>query len=353
MKNTREKLEQQTIDALKRCLENVPFAQGVTALSEQELIGDMRPDLVAMVKLPDGEKRIIIEFKTVGQPRIARDALNQLLRYRGILPDAYGIFAAPYISPKVAQICTDEGLGYMDLAGNCHFSFGQIYVEKTGNPNPFSDKRDLRSLYSPKATRILRALLSNPKTEWRLQALSEVAGVSLGLVAKVKSLLADREWITVGEKGLRLLDPEARLIEWAHNYSYRKNVVRNFYSLKTTPENEAYIAEVLSKKGIRYALTGFSGADRIAPFTRYSKMMAFMDESDEDVTDFLNLKKVTSGANVTLLTPYDEGVYYGSCEFNGIQVASPIQVYLDLAGDRGRGEEAAKEVMEKVIRPSW
>ncbi len=71
------------------------------------------------------------------------------------------------------------------------------------------------------------------------------------------------------------------------------------------------------------------------------------------MTDSLSLKRVTSGANVTLLTPYDEGVYYGSREFNGIQVASPIQVYLDLAADRGRGEEAAKELMEKVIRPSW
>jgi hypothetical protein len=353
VKNTGTRFEQKTIDALKRCLENVPFVQGVMPLSEQELVGDMRPALVAKVKLPDGEKRIIIEFKTVGQPRIARDALNQLLRYREILPDAYGVFAAPYISPKAAQIWADEGLGYMDLAGNCHLSFGQIYVEKMGNPNPFSDKRELRSLYSPKATRILRVLLSNPKTEWRLQALSEVARVSLGLVAKVKSLLADREWITEGAKGLRLIDPEALLIEWAHNYTYRKNVVRNFYSLKTTPENEAHIAEVLSKKVIRYALTGFSGADRIAPFMRYSKMMAYVDESDEDVTDFLNLNKVTSGANVTLLTPYDEGVYYGSFEFNGIQVVSPIQVYLDLAGDRGRGEDAAKELMEKVIRPSW
>ena len=353
MKITGKKFEQKTIDALKQCLDDVPFVQGVTVLSERELVGGMRPDLVAKVLLPDGEKWIIIEFRTVGQPRIARDALNQLLRYRDILPDAYGIFAAPYISPKVAPIWPNEGFGYMDLAGNCHLSFGQIYVEKTGNPNPFSEKRDLRSLYSPKATRILRVLLSNPKTEWRLQTLSKVARVSLGLVAKVKSLLADREWIAQGEKGLRLVDPEALLIEWAHNYTYRKNVVRNFYSLKTTPENEAHIAEVLFKKGIRYALTGFSGADRMAPFTRYSKMMAYIDESDEDVTNFLNLKKVTSGANVTLLTPYDEGVYYGSCEFNGIQVASPIQVYLDLAGDRGRGQEAARELMEKVIRPSW
>jgi hypothetical protein len=353
VKPTGNKFEQMTIEALNRCLQNVPFAHGATELAELKLVENPRPDLIAKVKLTDGEKWIIVEFKTLGEPRIARGAINQLLQYKNKLPDAYGVFAAPYISPKAAQVCIDEGIGYMDLAGNCHISFGQIYIEKSGNLNPFSDKRDLRSLYSPKSTRILRVLLSNPKTAWRLQRLAVVAGVSLGLVAKVKSLLADREWITEGEEGMRLVDPEARLIEWAHNYSYRKNVAHNYYSLKTAPENEAYIAEVLSKKGIRYALTGFSGADRLAPFMRYSRMTAYVDVSDEDVTESLNLKKVTSGANVTLLTPYDEGVYYGSRELNGIQVASPIQVYLDLAADRGRGEEAAKELMEKVIRPSW
>jgi hypothetical protein len=353
VKDTRNDIQQKTIETLRRCLENVPFAQGVTALPELELVGNTRPGLVAKVKLAGGEKWVVIEYRSVGEPRIARDALNQLLQYRNKLPDAYGVFVAPYISPKVAQICIDQGIGYMDLAGNCHLSFGQVYIEKRGNPNPFSDRRDLRSLYSPKSTRILRALLSNPKTAWRLQRLAAVAGVSLGLVAKVKSLLADREWITAGEGGMRLVDPEARLIEWAHNYSHRKNLVRNYYSLRTAPENEAHIAEVLSKKGIRYALTGFSGADRLAPFMRYSRMMAYVDNSDDEVMDSLHLKKVTSGANVTLLTPYDEGVYYGSSEFNGIQVASPIQVYLDLAADRGRGEEAAKELMEKVIRPSW
>ena len=198
MKDTRNDIQQKTIETLKRCLENVPFVQGVTELSGFELPGNTRSDPVAKVKFADGEKWIIIEYKPVGEPRIARDALNQLLQYRNKLPDAYGVFAAPYISPKVAQVCMDEGIGYMDLAGNCHLSFGQVYIEKRGNPNPFTDKRDLRSLYSPKSTRILRVLLSNPKTAWRLQRLAAAAGVSLGLVAKVKSLLADREWITAG-----------------------------------------------------------------------------------------------------------------------------------------------------------
>jgi len=56
---------------------------------------------------------------------------------------------------------------------------------------------------------------------------------------------------------------------------------------------------------------------------------------------------------VSLLTPYDEGVFYATRDCEGIRVVSPIQLYLDLHGFRGRGEEAAKVLLEEVITPQW
>jgi Transcriptional regulator, AbiEi antitoxin, Type IV TA system len=352
MKVSGKYVKSAVVDALNRCLESVPFVKDLRILSEPDL-GNMRPDILLDLSLPDGEQRVIVECKTVGQPRVARAAVNQLLRYLKDFPDAYGVFAAPYISPKAAEICAGEGIGYLDLAGNCRLSFGQVFIEKTGNPNPYSDKRDLRSLYSPKATRILRVLLSKPGTIWRLQTLAQEADVSLGLVSKVKKLLADREWITTESTGLRIADPEALLREWSDNYTFTKNEVRQYYSLKSVPEIEARIAEMLSRKSIRFALTGFSGADRLAPYTRYHKVAAYVDETDEDLAALLNLKKVTSGANVALLAPYDEGVFYDGRRSEGVKVVSPVQLYLDLCALHGRGEEAAKALLEKVIRPSW
>ncbi len=67
----------------------------------------------------------------------------------------------------------------------------------------------------------------------------------------------------------------------------------------------------------------------------------------------LSLKRSDSGANVTLYAPYDEGVLYGARPIDGICIASPVQVYLDLLGMKGRGEEAAKALLEEVIRRSW
>jgi hypothetical protein len=81
--------------------------------------------------------------------------------------------------------------------------------------------------------------------------------------------------------------------------------------------------------------------------------MAYVSILTDEILAELKLKEVTSGANVSLLIPYDEGVYYGSEVFDAVRVVSPIQLYLDLKGYRGRGEEAAEALLERVILPLW
>jgi hypothetical protein len=352
MKLSEQEVRQKTWEALLGCTEGIPFLKEPPALIQLPE-GDETPDLAARITLDEREQRILFECKTIGQPRVARNAVNQILRHLEKYPDYYGVFVAPYISPRSAEICSKEGIGYLDFAGNCRLSFGKIYIERKGTENPFAERRDLRSLYSAKASRILRVLLNDPNRVWKLEGLAEEADVSLGLVSKVKTLLGDREWISVQREGFTLTEPEALLQEWSQNYTFRKNDVRDFYSRKTIPEIESQIARVLSEKSVKSALTGFSGAARLAPAVRYQRVMVYVDNAPEGVAHLLDLKPVTSGANVSLLVPYDHGVFYGTHEIDGILVASPVQIYLDLVGYRGRGEEAAKELLEQVIRPSW
>ena len=183
--------------------------------------------------------------------------------------------------------------------------------------------------------------------------MAEEADVSLGQVANVKSLLDAREWLGSSEAGLLVKDPGSLLAEWAKNSNYRKNVSKNYYTLKSVAEIEADLARACDEEGIKYALTGFSGAARYAPSVRYQRAMAYVSRDVERITQNLSLKEVTSGANFTLLTPYDEGVLYGTRAVEGICIASPVQVYLDLFGMKGRGEEAAKAILDEVIRRSW
>jgi len=333
--------------ALRDVLEKIPFLQVKSIEQEKDGV-----DLMITLTLNDKKHVMVVEVKNIGQPRMARNAVNQLMRYRNLYSNAYFIFMAPYISPQAAGICMKDGIGYLDFAGNCYLSFGQVYVEHTGRPNPFRTRRDLVSLFSPKSSRVLRVLLNNPGRVWKTQSLADEARVSLGQIANVKRLLLDREWITE-QDGFSLSAPWILLEEWASVYTYRKNKVRNFYSLKSIPEIESELAKICKEKSIEYALTGFSGAARFAPAVRYSRSMAYVHPAREDVASLLNLKEVGSGANITLLDPYDEGVFYGTQVIDDIRIVSPLQIYLDLKGYKGRGEEAADVLLRDVIKPEW
>ena len=339
-------------NTVRACLQRVPFLE-IESLGRELKVGDVCIDIVATVRIAKQRQRLAIEVKNNGQPRVARVAAYQLARVLEREPGVYGVFSAPYISRQTAEICVQEKIGYLDLAGNCRLTFGQVYIEQECKPNPFAKKRDLRSLYSPKAARVLRVLLTDPKKAWRVQALAEEAEVSLGQVANVKSLLEDREWLKRSAAGLLLKDPESLLSEWSENFNSRKIAPRNYYTLKSIAEMEADLAKTCKGEGTAYALTGFSGAARYAPSVRYQRVMAYVSSDTEKIAKILSLKEVDSGANVALFTPYDEGVLYGARQIDGICIASPVQVYLDLLGLKGRGEEAAKTILEEVIRRSW
>lgn len=353
MKMTPQEIERQAKAALVECLTTVPGLRIVSS-ERQTRDADGIADTRIRVKERSGRKwDLFVVAKSSGQPAAARVAVSDLFRYLNNKPNACGIFAAPYISEKAAELCARDRVGTVDLSGNCRLNFGDIYIERIGQPNRFAEKRELRSLYSPRATRLLRALLTHPKRIWKLQDLAREAKVSIGQAFKVKERLIEREWLRSAPNGITLTTPLDLLTEWSANYSWRTNRTRDYYSLKSTSEIEADLADYCLTQGTDYALTGFSGAARLAPSVRYQRVIAFVADARPEKLSALGLKPVPSGANVTLLTPYDDGVFYDTREVGGIRIATPIQVYLDLMGFRGRGEEAAQTLLERVIKPTW
>ena len=309
-------------------------------------------DAVLKITIKGQSHFLIIEEKNNGQPRYARQAVLEIAeRLRGNL-HAYGIFIAPYISPESAKICQEAGIGYCDAAGNCLISFDTVYIRQSGNPNPNIQKRALRSLYSPKAERILRVLLSNPNQRWKMVELSKAADVSLGQVANVKKVLLDKEWLDSTSEGIYLSNPSALLNEWSTAYDAHRNTFEEYYALAEIADIETRVAEVCQQLNIRYALTAFSGAARLAPMVRYQKAHIYISGNVKSLANTLGLKSVQSGGNVSLITPYDEGVFQGVEGIENIVMASPVQIYLDLLNLRARGQEAAQSIREKMEK-TW
>jgi hypothetical protein len=352
VKFTESNIEQQAEAVIRARLEGIPFLKSIDVEREAP-VESVSVDILVTVELPNTSQTLLVETKNSGQPRIARDAVNQLRVYLERFPGAYGILLAPYVSPTTASICKEAGIGYIDLAGNCRLSFDAVYIDVRGNPNPFSEKRELKSLFAAKAERVLRALLSMPSRAWKTEEIARAANVSIGQVSNVRKLLIDREWAEERQPGFALTRPSALLESWAFNYRFQRNKLLNLYSMDSVGEIEALVVDVCSQLGIAYALTGFSGAARYASFTTYRGVAAYVSGQLDAITEALNVKPVPSGANLQLITPYDEGVFYAAQTFDGQRVASAIQCYLDLQGQATRGQEAAEALLETGIKPQW
>src|SRR5665647_642291 len=139
---------------------------------------------------------LVFEVKAYGQPRFALQVANRFSALKEPKNNVwYGVFAAPYLSQKTMEICRENGIGCFDLAGNCFLKFDGVYINVQGRRNPYPDKRPLKSIFYTKATRVIRALLADPRREWFVKDLKDEAGVSIGQASNVKSRLLDYELI--------------------------------------------------------------------------------------------------------------------------------------------------------------
>jgi hypothetical protein len=310
-------------------------------------------DFVLSTLISGKPAKFIVEVKSQGEPRLVRMAIAQLKEYLKGAKDSYGILVAPYLSDASRQICKEAGIGCADLAGNAFLSFKNIFIDRSGRPNPFIVTRISKSVFSPKSSRILRVLLSDPSKRWYVEDLSREARISIGLTSRVKQALLSEEWIKEENKSFYLVKPEEVLNQWVNNYSYGKNQSFSFYSGLSEDQLETAIKKECVKKKYRYGLALFSGARKVAPFVRFMRFFSYVDGNIEDILKALQLKKVETGANVTFLQPYDDGVFYGLQEIKGINVVSDIQLYLDLKSYKGRGEEAAQAILEQRIKTKW
>ncbi|MDO8803593.1 MAG: type IV toxin-antitoxin system AbiEi family antitoxin [Elusimicrobiota bacterium] len=330
------------------CLAKIPFLH--PRLRRTPVKKDYCPDIVVEVFGKDRKKHtLVVMVRANGQPRIIRDVAALLAICKDKYVNPYGIIVASYISEQSSAICKNAGIGYIDLKGNCYIFFDSVYIERTGIPND-SERRNLRYIYSPKAERVLRVLLREVSKFWKVKELAQSAGVSLGHTSNVKTRLEQGEFLDIGGNGIRVKRPRELLVEWSKNYSVRRSEIHRFWSPLKLAELETELFAYAQKEALQCALTGFSAGTIYAPMVIQPRLFAYCSGDIGKLAETLQLKRVESGENVQLISPYDEGVFIDSCKLHGKMLVSPVQAYLDLIVMGGRGEEAAKSIMEQVLK---
>ena len=352
------RIRNRAIDILNR----TGLVKDAVPVDEAETRRNLAADLVLYVDLSrGGSYKLLFEVKSSGNPRYAQQAVTQL---RAIIRRTdpggerpYGVFGAPFVSEASRQICREGGIGFVDLAGNCLFQFRDIYINIEGHPNPFPATRPLKSLFSRKSSRVIRALLLNPQRRWYVRDLAEESGISLGQASNVKDRLLEHDYLreskAIGRVRYQLKNPRNLLNRWAQIYDYRVNHPFDYYSVDGVRIVEERMIDYFNSNRIPYALTLTSGAARVAPYLRYSRAFAYVDVAVWNVAPTLGFKEVPTGPTVTLLQPYDEGVFYGLQDIEGTKVVSDVQLYLDLKTYKGRGEEAAAFILKNRLEKIW
>jgi len=357
--NLENEMKNKIQNKLKDLLKETGFVRYSKSLSQGVMKKNVgkKADIVANIVINNSTVKLIIELKNNGEPRHVRTAIQQLMEYKEVLNKSnrniYGIIGAPYISEDSARLCKEKGIGYIDLAGNAFLKFNKVFIEKKNYPNLLKERKIIKNIFTPKSSRILRIMLSNPQKKWQLQELAKKSEISIGQAFKVKERLFDLEYVSGDNKYIFLKRPGELLSKWAENYNYKKNKSFDYFIIGEPKEIEQKIADYCNENKIKYAFSLFSGASLIMPYTRYNRIFVYIMDRRAEVVNELQLKPVDSGPNITILEPYDEGVFQAKQVINNFSIVGNVQLYLDLVGYKGRGEEAANILLEEKIKKQW
>ena len=265
----------------------------------------------------------------------------------------YSLLIAPYISEAVARICEEAGIGWLDLSGNRNLEFGGLWIEQRGKARKYKEKRSQKSLFSPKATRVLRVMLQGPLQAHKVEAIADVADVSLGLVSKVRKLLLDEELAEEGKEGIRIKKPQEILGDWRVTDDFEKRVESRDYSL--LDYDAVKVAELLGGKlrslSISHAFTQWFAAWLRAPYTLPPMVSVYVEDFPDDafLRSHLGARRVSRHeGRLRLLKSSDyRGVTIGQQEVKGFTLVSDVQIYLDLVKAGLRGDEQADELRHR------
>jgi len=343
-------------------------------------IKNFEADLVAKTRFNGETKTWLCEVRTKGEPRFVYEAVGKLASAKKIAPQAYPVILVPTLSEESKKICRQAEVGYVCLTGEYFLKYDSIFIERTlQGPSgmrpqtemarrshwrpPVKTEAILKEYglqkrgrkypfpFSPASARILRVFLENPKTSWTIARLAGEAKTAPRMANLVVNYLADKLLINKGRGNITLAKPKELLDLWSINYDFKKeHIYVPYYSLaRNMDEFSAKLHSLPDGLKEQYALTLYAGANLIAPYTRFGEYHLYIDGDTRSWVDALGLSPAETGANVFLVMPHDQFVFYKKQMVGDVSVVSNIQLYLDLYNYNERARDHAQVLYKQAI----
>lgn len=326
-----------------------------------QLVADPAPPIDALLEIRDGSgsrATLIVEAKRVAEGRDVPSMRAQVDSLAQWIPDAQGLIAARYLSGPVRAKLTEAGLSYVDATGNMRVEVsrpGLYLADRGADRDPWRGPgRPRGTLKGEPAARIVRTIADFTGT-WKMRELAEVSKASTGATYRVIEFL-EREGMASRDDDGRVSVPDwAQVLRrWSDDYGFvRTNQVTRWIAPRGLPALLDRLAS--TGESTRYAISGTIAAAEWAAYAPARLAMIYTDEPQKAASEW-DLRPAEAGANVILAEPEFEVVYERSLtNANGVVVAAPTQVVVDLMTGPGRNPNEAEELLEWMKRneQSW
>jgi hypothetical protein len=259
------------------------------------------------------------------------------------------LVVARYLSPSTREALEGSGASYADMTGNIRVQLQQpaLFIRDVGaQQDPWRGPgRPRGTLQGPPAARVVRALVdfTPPLTVPDLVTKSRA---STGATYRVVEFLAE-EGLLVRERSRIVQVDWPRLLErWSKDYGFTKsNLVQTYLS----PRGLAALTDSLRKvQDLQYVITGSLAAENIARYAPARMAMIYV-EDPASLAIAADLREVDAGANVLIAATKYDVVYERFREVEGLRMATPSQVAIDLMTGPGRSPSEAEELIRWMI----
>jgi len=327
--------------------------------------GDGEPDLIVRANWRGRPIDLLVEVKPARYMAEIAQASHLLRHALDSHPNAIAVLVAPHLSEEQQRRCRSLGLNFLDLSGNAWLDAGSVYLDRSGHPNKFKERRRAKDVFSDKASLVLRVLLEAPGLPAGIREIADRVAVSPGWVSQVVSRLEEMGYAVSARKGVSIHNAEELLRDWASAYSYKKNAGSAYYlSFRSLEEGlEAFRQRAGKVPDLpQHALSLHAGASLVKPHAVVPQIHVYVfgdppegRASGEDLEGFaeaVGLQSVAERGNVHLMSPYYvHGAKHGVRNLKGHPVVSDVQLFLDLYNYPVRGREQAEHLLETVLRP--
>lgn len=306
----------------------------------------LRPDAIVKLQSPSGQQvLLVVEAKRRIEPRTVPTIVEQVQQYCFALDDtAVAVVSAAYLSPSVRALLVDLGIGYIDTTGNIHLEVSSpgLFISTTGaERDPWPVRYPLASLRGRGAGAALRAIVDN-HAPFGVRQLAEISEVPAPTLSRVITFL-DREDILQREPRGTVLAVkwQSAIRRWAEDYG---QLTSNKPTLLLDPRGISSLERRLIESPLQYAATGAFAAQRFNPIAPARSASLYVEDPYE-TAEALGLREVDSGANVTLLEPFDPVAFRGATVRDGLRCVAASQLAVDLLTGPGREPVQGEELL--------